>query len=65
MDFLREECSQWYGEDRPPTEVAEIIASRLRQAPQKLPPHEMWLQRAIGMPVYESVLTPPDKGRGN
>jgi len=58
MDFLREECSQWYGEDRPPTQIAEIIASRLKLAPQKLPPHDMWLQRAVGMPVYKSASAP-------
>ena len=59
MDFLREECAQWYGQSRPPTRIAETIAERLRMAPQKLPPHDWWLQHAVGMPVYESSSTPP------
>jgi tryptophan halogenase len=61
MDFLRDECSQWYGEDRPPTQVMNVIANRLKLAPQKLPPHAMWLQRAIGMPTFERTATDPGK----
>jgi len=52
MDFLREECARWYGEQRPPTRVAQVVAQRLAAAPQKLPPHDMWLQRSSGMPRY-------------
>ncbi len=62
MDFLRDECTKWYGENRPPTQVARVIANRLQLAPQKLPPHELWLQRAIGMPVYGNAATNPGRG---
>jgi tryptophan halogenase len=55
MDFLREECARWYGEQRPPTHVAQAIAQRLAVAPQKLPPHDMWLQRSSGMPRYAAA----------
>lgn len=52
MDFLRDECARWYGESRPPSRVSPTVAARLGEAPQKLPPHDLWLQRALGMPVY-------------
>jgi tryptophan halogenase len=54
LDFLREECADWYGEKRPPSKVEESIARRLQMAPQKLPQHDWWLQRAAGMRAYES-----------
>lgn len=52
MDFLRPECDQWFGGDRPASQVPPGIASRVGAAPNKLPPHDVWLQRAIGMPGY-------------
>ena len=55
MDFLREECSEWFGTDRPASRSAPTIARRLAMAPQKLPPHDLWLQRAVGMPAYKST----------
>jgi hypothetical protein len=29
------------------------IVDRLRAAPKKLPPHDIWLQRAVGMQNYQ------------
>lgn len=52
MDFLKDECDQWFGCNRPPSQVPARIASRLAAAPHKLPPHDVWLQRVIGMPEY-------------
>ena len=52
MDFLREECDAWYGSNRPPSQIPPAIAERLRVAPQKLAPHDVWLQRVIGMGEY-------------
>ena len=49
MDFLREECDEWFGKLRPPSLIAAPILDRLAMAPQKLPPHALWLQRAVGM----------------
>jgi hypothetical protein len=37
--------------------VAPQIDSRLRVAPQKLPPHHVWLERALGITI--------PGGRGN
>ena len=53
MDFLREECDAWYGDVRPPSLTAATILDRLAVAPQKLPPHALWLQRAVGMPNWK------------
>jgi tryptophan halogenase len=55
LDFLREECARWYGEQRPPSRVVRTVAERLAAAPQKLPPHDMWLQRMTGMPRYAAA----------
>lgn len=59
MDFLRDECAEWFGEDRPPSRIVDSIAKRLELAPQKLPPHDWWLQRALGMPAYQSTSSAP------
>ncbi|MEX0709048.1 MAG: tryptophan halogenase family protein [Woeseia sp.] len=52
MDFLREECDAWYGPERPPSQVAPTVARRIETAPQKLPPHDVWLQRVAGMASF-------------
>ena len=52
MDFLREECENRYGNRRPPTAIHRHVAERLALAPQKLPPHDLWLQRIAGMNAY-------------
>jgi tryptophan halogenase len=49
MDFLRDECDEWYGKNRPPSTIAATVLDRLAAAPQKLPPHAIWLHRAAGM----------------
>jgi len=55
MDFLRDECDQWFGTNRPASQVPQRIAERLKIAPQKLPPHDLWLKRIAGMPDYKAV----------
>ena len=52
MDFLSAECDQWFGTQRPPTQPSAAIMRRLSVAPKKLPPHDVWLQRAVGMQQY-------------
>lgn len=52
MDFLREECDAWFGKDRPAPRVPGFIIERLKQAPQALPPHALWLQHVLGMANY-------------
>ncbi|WP_258240120.1 tryptophan halogenase family protein [Pseudidiomarina homiensis] len=58
MEFLQEECDQWFGERRPPTQVNPAILQRLQMARQMLPPHELWLQRALGMKDYPTAERP-------
>ncbi len=53
MDFLRDECREWYGEKRPRTGVLRQVRSAVDAAPGKLPPHDVWLQRMLGMADYE------------
>lgn len=55
MDFLREESEQWFGAQRPATRVPAMLGKRVALAPQKLPPHALWLQRVVGMPDYPAV----------
>lgn len=52
MDFLKAECDQWFGTDRPASQVAGGIRDKLELAPHKLAPHDVWLQRVSGMPDY-------------
>jgi tryptophan halogenase len=54
MDFLHAECDQWFGRDRLASQVPQRIADRLRVAPQKLPPHDLWLKRVVNMPDYKA-----------
>jgi tryptophan halogenase len=52
MDFLRDECDAWYGQNRPKPRVLKRVIDKLQLAPTKLPPHDIWLQRVLGMPRY-------------
>jgi len=52
MDFLRAECEQWYGAQRPSAQIGRMIGQRLAAAPQKLPPHDVWLRQVVGMQQY-------------
>lgn len=52
MDFLRDECEQWFGSDRPTPQVPKGILDKLHAAPHKLPPHDVWLKQVAGMPDY-------------
>jgi tryptophan halogenase len=54
MDFLRAECDAWYGTERPASRVPGYVTDKLQMAPRKLPPHELWLQRVLGMPDYRA-----------
>jgi tryptophan halogenase len=52
MNFLAEECDEWFGKDRPAPTVPSFIIDRLELAPKALPPHALWLKHAVGMPDY-------------
>ncbi len=55
MDFLRAECDQWYGTQRPKSQVPQFILRQLKQASQHLPAHADWLQRNVGMQRYPTT----------
>lgn len=52
MDFMADEYRERYGSNRPKPHVAQPVIDRLRAAPSKLPPHDVWLQRVLGMENY-------------
>lgn len=55
MDFLKDECDQWFGEGRPPSRVPPGIMRRLQMAPQNLPPHDEWLRKVVGMQDFRKT----------
>jgi len=54
MDFLRDECRERYGEHLPPATVQTKVIDAINAAREKLPPHDVWLQRMAGMADYSS-----------
>ncbi len=52
MDFLRDECNEWYGEQRPRPAVHKKVLDAIDVARNKLPPHDVWLKRMVGMADY-------------
>jgi tryptophan halogenase len=52
MDFLRDECRERYGENRPRPAVLKQVLNAIKAGPDKLPPHDVWLQRMAGMADY-------------
>ncbi len=52
MDFLRDECNVWYGNNRPRPAVHKTVLDTINAARDKLPPHDVWLKRMVGMADY-------------
>jgi tryptophan halogenase len=52
MDSLRDECRERYGENLPRSAVLKQVLKAVDAAPGKLPPHDVWLQRMVGMADY-------------
>jgi tryptophan halogenase len=52
MDFMADEYRERYGRDRPKSRVAQPVIDRLRAAPARLAPHDIWLQQVVGMEQY-------------
>lgn len=52
MDFMAEEYRERYGNDRPKPRITQPVVDRLQAALSKLPPHDIWLQRIVGMESY-------------
>ena len=55
MDFLRDECSKWYGAKRPRPAVHKQVLDAINSAQEQLPPHDVWLKRMVGMPDYPAA----------
>ncbi len=55
MDFLRDECLERYGENRPRPAILKQVRNAVDSAPGKLPPHDVWLQRMVGMADYSKL----------
>jgi len=52
MDFLRDESRAWYGENRPRPAVHKKVIDAIDAAQGKLPAHDVWLKRMVGMADY-------------
>jgi len=55
MNFLQAECDQWFGTDRPASQIPKGILDKMQNAPEKLISHDVWLQRVTGMPDYPKI----------
>ena len=56
MDFLRKECDEWYGSNRPKTRLFREILTAVHAAKQQLPHHDQWLNNVLGMQRYEKTI---------
>jgi len=54
MDFLRDECNEWYGEHRPRPAIHKQVLDAVDTARDKLPPHDVWLRKVVGMTDYSN-----------
>mgnify|MGYP007055207462 CR=1 FL=1 len=58
MDFLVDEYRGKDGQNLGLPPMPRDILDRLKAAPHKLPPHEIWLQRVLGMKQYPGMRDP-------
>lgn len=52
MGFLRDQCRERYGDNRPRPAVHRKVLDAINIARDKLPLHDAWLQRMVGMADY-------------
>lgn len=52
MDFMAHEYCERYGDNRARPAVYRTVLEKLMQAQQKLPLHDVWLQKMVDMPDY-------------
>jgi tryptophan halogenase len=52
MGFLSDECRERSGETRARPAVYRKVLDAVDIAREKLPPHDVWLQRMVGMSNY-------------
>ncbi len=55
MDFLRDECNEWFGESRPRPAIHKKVIEAVETARDKLPPHDVWLRRMVAMADYSQT----------
>ena len=58
MNYLVDEYRDTSGQPLGLPPMPRDILTRLQTAPQKLPPHEIWLQKVLGMKQYPGVRDP-------
>ena len=58
LDFRGPEFAEKLGDSRPPCQVLQHVFNTVRAAPNKLPPHHVWLHQALGMPAWETKSKP-------
>ena len=44
--------AEWYGDDRPRPAVLQKVLDAVKAGPDKLPSHDVWLKRTVGMADY-------------
>jgi len=54
MDFLRDECNEWFGESRPRPAIHKKVLDAVNTAKDKLPPHDVWLRHMVAMEDYSN-----------
>jgi tryptophan halogenase len=52
MDFLRGECDEMFGKNRPRPTTLKSVHDAIKGVPGKHPPHDVWLKRMVGMADY-------------
>jgi tryptophan halogenase len=52
MDFLRDECNEMFGKNRPRPTMLKAVHDAINGVPAKHPPHDAWLKRMVGMADY-------------
>ncbi len=52
MDFLCDECNEWFGKGRPNPLIHSKVLDGIQSAQEKLPRHDAWLKPMVGMPDY-------------
>lgn len=52
MDFLRGECDEMFGKNRPRPTTLKSVHDAIKGVPGKHPPHDVWLRRIVGMADY-------------
>jgi tryptophan halogenase len=52
MDFLRGECDEMFGKNRPRPTTLKSVHDAIKGVPGKHPRHDVWLRRMVGMADY-------------